>query len=81
MAEQLYNAGKFNFTMLEWAIKEIIKEEGEERKLKEAAEKRVALEKKATQEVIAGKKGYSNLVYLLFLLPVLAILLNMLVLR
>lgn len=38
MAEQVYNSGKFNFTMLEWAIKEIIKEERaeeEERKKKE----------------------------------------------
>ena len=27
MAENIYNNGKFNFTMLEWAIKEIVKEE------------------------------------------------------
>ncbi|MCB0371302.1 MAG: hypothetical protein KDD45_18260 [Bdellovibrionales bacterium] len=26
MAEQIYNNGKFNFTMLEWVIKEIVKE-------------------------------------------------------
>ena len=31
-AEHLYNAGQFNFTMLEWAIKEIIKEEDAEKK-------------------------------------------------
>ena len=31
-ADVLYNAGKFNFTMLEWAIKEIVKEEDQERK-------------------------------------------------
>ena len=31
----IYNAGKFNFTMLEWAIKEIVKEEAEEKKKEE----------------------------------------------
>ena len=30
-SENIYNLGKFNFTMLEWAIKEIIKEERQER--------------------------------------------------
>ena len=29
-AEQIYNGGKFNFTMLEWVIKEIVKEEKQE---------------------------------------------------
>lgn len=34
-AEVIYNAGKFNFTMLEWVIKEIVKEEAEEKKKEE----------------------------------------------
>ena len=41
--EDIYNAGRFNFTVMEWAIKEIIKEEREEEELKrkvEEAEKR-----------------------------------------
>ena len=34
-AEQIYNGGKFNFTMLEWVIKEIVKEERQEEEVKE----------------------------------------------
>lgn len=40
----MYNAGKFNFSVLEWAIKEIVKEE---REFSEAAQKRK--EKKAKE--------------------------------
>lgn len=36
--EDIYNAGKFNFTVMEWAIKEIIKEEKEEEEMKKKAE-------------------------------------------
>ena len=36
--EDIYNSGKFNFTVMEWAIKEIIKEEREEEVLKKKAE-------------------------------------------
>jgi hypothetical protein len=31
-AEDVYNGGKYNFSMLEWVIKEIVKEETEEEK-------------------------------------------------
>ena len=44
MAELIQNAGKFNFTMMEWAIKEIVKEEAEERKKVEEAEKKAKQE-------------------------------------
>jgi hypothetical protein len=36
--EDIYNAGRFNFTVMEWAIKEIIKEEREEEEMKKKAE-------------------------------------------
>lgn len=36
--EDIYNAGRFNFTVMEWAIKEIVKEEKEEEDLKKKAE-------------------------------------------
>lgn len=37
-AEDVYNAGKYNFTMLEWVIKEIVKEETEEEKKRKEEE-------------------------------------------
>ena len=79
-AEELYNAGKFNFTMLEWAIKEVIKEEDAERKRREAAEKKAQMEREGAEGVVESKKGLGKLVYLLVLLPILAILVNMFVL-
>jgi hypothetical protein len=36
--EDIYNAGRFNFTVMEWAIKEIIKEEKEQEDMKKKAE-------------------------------------------
>jgi len=36
--EDIYNSGKFNFTVMEWAIKEIIKEEREQEELQKKAE-------------------------------------------
>jgi hypothetical protein len=77
----VYNAGKFNFTMLEWVIKEIVKEEQEVKKKQEAAEKKAKEEELAAEGVVLEvKKGYGKLPYLLLLLPLLIILFNMFVL-
>ena len=78
-AERIYNGGKFNFTMLEWVIKEIVKEERQEEEAREKAEKA----EKAAQEgaEVAEKPAFGGkLPYMLVLLPLLAILLSMFVL-
>lgn len=79
-AEQVYNAGKFNFTMLEWVIKEIVKEETEQRNKKEEAEKKAAAERLAGEGGAVVKEGYGKVMHLLWLLPLLLILLSMFVL-
>jgi hypothetical protein len=72
-AEDVYNSGKFNFTMLEWAIKEIVKEEAEEEKNKQEEEARL----NPPSTAIAEKKGkFGNLIYLLLLIPIALMVLN-----
>jgi hypothetical protein len=72
-AEDIYNTGKFNFTMLEWAIKEIVKEEAEEEKNKQEEEARL----NPPSTVVAEKKGkFGNLIYLLLLIPIALMVLN-----
>ena len=71
-ADSVYNVGRFNFTMLEWAIKEIIKEE----RASEPTVKEESGPSRASQAVEIVK-GYSKFGYLLFLLPVLLIFFNM----
>lgn len=75
-AENVYNAGKFNFSMLEWVIKEIVKEEAAERKKKEEAEKEEKAASAQQQEQVVSKKNYGQLAYLLMLIPLIAILFN-----
>lgn len=75
--EDIYNAGKFNFTVMEWAIKEIIKEEREEEEMKKKAEE----ERKANgQEVATETEGKNNFLkkasWGLVLLPIAGILIN-----
>lgn len=79
MAENIYNNGKFNFTMLEWAIKEIVKEEKAEQ---EAKKKKELEEKKALEgsEEVAVKSGLSKMLYFLLLVPIFVMLLNIFVL-
>jgi hypothetical protein len=76
--EDIYNAGKFNFTVMEWAIKEIIKEEKEEEDLKKKAEEE---ERKANgDEVPVETEGKNNFLkkasWGLVLLPIAGILIN-----
>ncbi len=76
--EDIYNAGKFNFTVMEWAIKEIIKEEREEEEMKKKAEEE---EKRANgQEVATETDGKNNFLkkasWGLILLPIAGILIN-----
>ena len=78
-AENIYNGGKFNFTMLEWAIKEIVKEEKQQ---EEEKQKQAQAEKEAQEGVqVAEKSNFAaKMPYMLILLPLLAILLSMFVL-
>lgn len=75
-AENVYNGGKFNFSMLEWVIKEIVKEEADQRKKKEQAEKEELAASKIQEGQVSTKKNYGQLGYLLLLVPLLAILFN-----
>lgn len=62
--------------MLEWVIKEIVKEEAAERKKKEEAEKEEKAASAQQQEQVVSKKNYGQLAYLLMLIPLIAILFN-----
>lgn len=67
--------------MLEWAIKEIVKEEAEEEKKRkeEEAEMNPPAET-ATSAGLLGAKGMGSLVYLVLLIPLALIVLNYFVL-
>ena len=65
--------------MLEWAIKEIVKEE----KAEEDAKKKKELEEKQAfegSEEVAVKSGVSKMLYFLLLVPIFVMLVNMFVL-
>ena len=49
-SEEIYNYAKYNFHVLEWAIKEIVKEEKEEQEAREKQEKEL-LETNKSQTV------------------------------
>jgi hypothetical protein len=66
--------------MLEWAIKEIVKEEAEEEKLRKEEEARLNPVPEATHSGFMAGKGMSNLMYLILLIPLALIALNYFVL-
>lgn len=66
--------------MLEWAIKEIVKEEKAEQDAKKKAEEEALKEQMGNEAQIATKSNKSNLLYLLIVVPLIIMLLNMFIL-
>lgn len=67
--------------MLEWAIKEIVKEEAEEEKQRKEEQARLNPPPAEPERTgLLGVKGFGNLAYLILLLPLALIALNYFVL-
>ena len=66
--------------MLEWAIKEIVKEEKAEQDAKEKAEEEALKEQMGNEAQMATKSSKSNLLYLLIIVPLIIMVLNMFIL-
>ena len=66
--------------MLEWAIKEIVKEEKQEQDAKKKAEEEALKEQMGGETQISTKSNKINFLYLLILIPLIVMLLNMFIL-
>ena len=66
--------------MLEWAIKEIVKEEKQEQDAKKKAEEEALKEQMGGEAQVSTKSNRINFLYLLVLIPLIVMLLNMFIL-
>ena len=66
--------------MLEWAIKEIVKEEKQEQDAKKKAEEEALKEQMGGEVQVSTKSNRINFLYLLVLIPLIVMLLNMFIL-